>query len=256
MSLRSSLRKTIRQRTNHKEAIVYGGSWKPVDDQEFKFFLRVIILIGIFKSNNEIVEELWSTLDGRPIFNRTTSRGRYQQILRFLQFGNAQSKRHHRSPDKQQPIREVFETWDSYLRDTYTGRPSMTVHEQLVCFRGRCPFNQYTPSKPGKHGIKLWTIFDFTCSYTWKMRVYIRKDAGLARETNQGTKVVPDLAEDIDNSCRNITYDNFFAILSLSGKHPQNTITLIATKKKSKPELPTEFTVAKRRNVKSTVFGF
>ena len=181
--MRSSLRKTIRQWTNHKEAIVYGSSWKPVDDQEFKAFLRVIILIGIYMSNNEIVEELWSTLDGRPIFNRTTSRGRYQQIVRFLQFDNAQSRRHHRSPDKQQPIGQVFETWDSYLRDTYTCRPSMTVHEQLVWFRGRCPFNQYIPSKPGKYGTKLWTICDFTCSYTWKMQVYIRKDAGLARET-------------------------------------------------------------------------
>ena len=108
LCLRPSLQKTIRQWTNHKEAIVYGGSWKPVDDQEFKVFLHVIILIGIYKSNNEIVEELWNTLDGWPIFNRITSRRRYQQILRFFQFDNAQSRRHHRSPDKQQPIRECL----------------------------------------------------------------------------------------------------------------------------------------------------
>ena len=54
-------------------------------DEEFKVFLGVVILIGVlYKSNNESVEQQWSTLDGRPIFNRSMSRGRYQQILRFL----------------------------------------------------------------------------------------------------------------------------------------------------------------------------
>ena len=59
----------------------------------------------------------------------------------------------------------------------------------------------------------LWTICDSTCSYTWKMQVYIREDTGLARETKQGTRVVFDLAEDTDISCRNITCDNFFTNL-------------------------------------------
>ena len=72
--LRSSLRKIICQWTNHEGAIVHGSSWKPMDDEEFKVFLGVIILIGVYKSKNESVAQLWSTLDGRPIFNRTMSR--------------------------------------------------------------------------------------------------------------------------------------------------------------------------------------
>ena len=227
-----------------------------MDDEEFKIFPGVVILIGVYKSNNKSVKQLWSRLDGWPIFNRTISRERYQQILRFLQFDNAQSIQHHRSPDKKQPIREVFETWDFYLRDSYTCRPSMIVHEQLVCVRRRCPFKQYIRSKPGKYGIKLWTICDSTRSYTWKMQVYIRKDAVLARETKQGTRVVIDLAEDIDNFCRNITCGNFFTNPSLARKLLQKKLALIGTMRKSKPKLPAEFTVAKERNVKSTVFGF
>ena len=88
------------------------------------------------------------------------------------------------------------------------------------------------------------------------MQEYIRKDAGLARKTNRGTRIVLDLAKDIDNSCRNITCDNFFTNLSLERKLLQNNHTLIGTMRKNKPELPTVFTVAKGRNVKSTVFGF
>ena len=86
--------------------------------------------------------------------------------------------------------------------------------------------------------------------------MYIRKDAGSARETNHGTRIVLDLAEDIDNSCRNITCDNFFTNLSLVRKLLQKNLTLIGTVRKNKPEFPTGFTVAKGRNVKSTVFGF
>ena len=62
-------------------------------NEKCKVFLGVVILIGVlYKSNNESVEQLWSTHDGRPIFNRSMSRRRYQQILRFLRFDNAQSR--------------------------------------------------------------------------------------------------------------------------------------------------------------------
>ena len=88
------------------------------------------------------------------------------------------------------------------------------------------------------------------------MQVYIRKDAGSAPETNPDTKIVLDLAEDVDNSCRNITCDSFFTNLLLVRKLLHKNLTLIGTMRKSKPEPPTEFAVAKGRNVKSTVFGF
>ena len=100
------------------------------------------------------------------------SRNRYQQILRVLRFDDANSRRRHRSEDKFQPIRDVFEQWDLHLRDAYTPGPHMTVDEQLVCFRGRCPIRQYIPSKPGKYGIKIWAICEANTSYAWKMQVY------------------------------------------------------------------------------------
>ena len=137
-----------------------------MDDEEFKVFLGVVILIGVYKFNNESVAQLLSTLYGRLSFNHTINKGRYQQIFSVIRFDNSQSRRHHRSPDKLQPIGEVFETWDSYLRDSYTCIPSMIVEEQLVCFRGRYPFKQYVLLMQDKCGIKVWKICDSTCSYT------------------------------------------------------------------------------------------
>ena len=57
------------------------------------------------------------------------------------------------------------------MRDAYTPGPHMTVDEQLVCFRGRCPFRQYIPSKPGKYGIKVGAICEANTSCAWKMQV-------------------------------------------------------------------------------------
>ena len=97
-------------------------------------------------------------------------------------------------------------------------RPSMTVHEQLVWFRGRCPFKHYIPSKPDKYGINLRTICHPTCSYTWKMQVYIRKDAGLARETKQGQELSMIWQKILIILAGNIICDSFFTNLSLAQK--------------------------------------
>ena len=88
------------------------------------------------------------------------------------------------------------------------------------------------------------------------MQVYTGKDAGSFRETNQDTRVVFDLVEDIEKSGRNFTCDNFFTNLTLAQKLLQKKLTLVRTIRKNKPELPMEFTMVKEQNVKSTVFGF
>ena len=55
---------------------------------------------------------------------------------------------------------------------------------------------------------------------------------------------------------RNITCNNFFRNLALAQKLLQKKHTRVATMRKNKPKLPTEFTVVKGRKVKSAVFGF
>ena len=86
------------------------------------------------------------------------------------------------------------------------------------------------------------------------MQVYTGKDAGSSRETNQGTRVLLDLVEDIEKSGQNITCNYFFTNLSLARKLLQKKLTLVGTIRKNKPELPMEFTVAKGQNVKTLNF--
>ena len=254
--LRQNLLDTIRKWTNQEGQLVYEDRWKEIEDTEFKKFIGIMILIGVYKSKNESILQLWNKDHGRPIFNQIMSRNRYLTILQVLRFDNAQRRRAHRSLDKLQPIREVFESWVSYLQDSYTPGTCMTVDEQLVPFRGRCPFRQYIPSKPGKYGMKIWTICDAASYYTWKMQVYTGKDERIGREVNQGTRVVLDMVKEIEKTGRNITCDNFFTSLSLARQLLSKKLTLVGTMRKNKPELPPEFTKTRGREVMSTLFGF
>ena len=121
---RNTLLDKIRDWTNAEGLLVYKENWTAIDQSEFDKFLGVVILIGVYKSNSENVAQLWSKEDGKPIFNKLMSRNRYQQILRVLRFDKANARRSNRSPDKFQPIRDVFEEWDLNLRDAYTPGPT------------------------------------------------------------------------------------------------------------------------------------
>ena len=132
----------------------------------------------------------------------------------------------------------------------------MTVDEQLVTFRGRCPFRQYIPSKPGRYGIKIWAICDSMSSYAWKMEIYAGKKSGQGREVNQGERVVLSLTEEIQKSGRNITCDNFFTSIQLARKLLAKKLTIVGTMRKNRKELPPSFVVTKGRELFSTLFGF
>ena len=48
----------------------------------------------------------------------------------------------------------------------------MCVDEQLVCFRGRCPFRVYMKSKPDRYGIKIWANCENPSGYVWNSQVH------------------------------------------------------------------------------------
>ena len=81
----------------------------------------------------------------------------------------------------------------------------LPVDEELVTFRGRCPFKQYIPYKPGHYGIKFLILSDSKSSYVYNMGTYIGKNPNVGREVNLGEKVVLDLLEGTDAAGRNVT---------------------------------------------------
>lgn len=252
---RASLLEEISKWSNKEGQRVYKDKWVDISSLELKKFIGALILIGVYKSKNEEVGQLWSRNDGRPIFNQIMSRERFRQIVKVLRFDDATARRARGTQDKLQPIKNCFTTWNKHLQDAYIPSESMTVDEQLVTFRGRCPFRQYIKSKPGRYGIKIWAICDSDNSYVWAMEIYAGKKAS-GREVNQGERVVLSLTQDIQKSGRNITCDNFFTSIGLARKLLSRQLTIVGTIRRNRKELPSEFVTVKDREVYSTLFGF
>ena len=167
-----------------------------------------------------------------------------------------EARRARRSPDKLQPIRKVFEMWNDTLLDTFVTGPYMTVDEQLLAFRGRCPFCQYILYTLGKDGIKIWTVWDSATSYVLKIDIYKGKKPQKLQNSDLGCKVVMHFPEPFKKRDRNITYDNFFTSLKLGRKLLKDRLTLVGMTQKNRKEPPPGFVTAKKREAKITLYGF
>ncbi|KAF2888589.1 hypothetical protein ILUMI_17584, partial [Ignelater luminosus] len=130
-----------------------------------------------------------------------------------------------------------FELWLPTLQDSYIPYENLTVDEQQLTSRGRCPFKQFIPSKPEKYGIKIWAACDSQTSFVYNCQIYIGK-TGNQRERNQGKRVVLDMTKRLETSGRNVTTDNFSTSLDLAREMEKKNLTLLGTIRKNKPELP------------------
>ena len=104
---------------NKEGTRVLGENWMKIDEIELKKFFGVLILIGVFKSHNEPVEQLWSPEYGRGVIREAMSRNRFKEFTRFLRFDDAEMRRATGNPSKLGPIQNVFEIWRKSLSDAY-----------------------------------------------------------------------------------------------------------------------------------------
>ena len=98
---------------------------------------------------------------------------RFQIISRIICFDNRDDRPARRQKDKLAAIRTVWDKWVPPLTLFYNKGPNVTVDEQLMPFRGRCPFRQDILSKPAKYGIKIWAAWDAASSYAWSLQVFL-----------------------------------------------------------------------------------
>ena len=254
--MNNNISETIIKYTNQEGARVFKKEWIPLDKKEFDRFLGCLLLIGVYKSKNEAVTELWSHENGRPVFNKTMPRNRFTSLLRVLRFDDAAKRRREKLPDKMSPIRKVFEAWTDTLQMCYNVGENVTVDEQLVTFRGNCPFRQYIPSKPGKYGLKFWACCDSETAYVCNIQLYTGKQKGEPREQNQGTRVVMDMVKNLEKSGRNVTCDNFFTSFILGNHLKQKNLTVLGTIRKNRKEIPQQLLTTKGRQKNTSLFAF
>ena len=214
-----------------------------------------MILAGVLRGNHEPLSQLWSDVWGRPVFRAVANEKRFAQFLRLLRFDERATREERRSTDKLAAIREITEMFAANFRQYYTISPFITIDEMLSKFRGKCPFRVYMKTKPGRYGMKIWTMCDSQSRYCGNIQVYLGKQT-VAPEKGQGQRVVKDLAQHVVWSGRNITVDNFFTDLKLAEYLLMEKTTLVGTMRKSKTDIPMSMMPDRQREEKSSIFGF
>lgn len=246
-----SLVQNIVECTN-KEAGEHTHSWKETNVEELYNFFGLLLLAGALHENKTRVADLWSAAEGRPIFNDAMARNRFTELLRYLRF-DCRSERN--SQDKFAPLRQIFEEIVTKFRANFSSGSELTVDEQLVSFRGRCPFKMFIPSKPGRYGIKLWALCDSKTYYCLNLQPYVGR-VGDVPERGQGQRVVLQLTDFLTGSGRHIYMDNFFTSLSLARSLLGRQITMTGTIRRNKTELPADMMPDATREQFTSVFGF
>ncbi|KAK0148844.1 PiggyBac transposable element-derived protein 4 [Merluccius polli] len=210
--------------TNKEGRRVYGREWKRMDGVDLQAYVGMLILAGVYRSSKEATSSLWHAETGRVIFRATMTLKIFHTISRVIRFD-----------DKETEQIGVHKT-NLLPLETYGTSSDVTVDERLVPFRGRCPFKQYIPTKPGKYGIKIWAACDARSSYAWNMQIYTGKPAGAQSEKNQGMRVVLDMTAGLQG--KTITCDNFFTSYALGLELLKRKLFMVGTVRRNKPELP------------------
>lgn len=151
---------------------------------------------------------------------------------------------YHRYDDKHQrgrgvlsPFIEFFKIYQRNLSNGIILSLNLTVDEQLVTFHGRCSFKTYMPTKPGRYGIKIWTLCDSETSYCLNQDIYLGKEEDVnVREKNLSSKVVTNLVDtlNINLKGRNVTTDRYFTSLHLAQELLKRDLTCVGTIEKKK----------------------
>ena len=232
--------------------------WKDTNSEEIWAFIGLLILGGVQRSQNEHLDELWSTNNGRPIFRATLSKNRMSSLLRFCRFDDAATRDRRMEVDKLAPISEFWTLFLAQLQTCYVPGGAMTVDEQLMPTRGRCKFRQYMPNKPAKYGIKIFWCCDSKTAYPLKGEVYVGRQPGAATLANKnGIKdLVKRLVTPWINKGRSLTTDNYFTSVELAEDLLGVQTTLVGTIRKNKPDIPTELQPNRQRPENSSIFCF
>ena len=106
--------------------------WKETDCEEILAFIRLLLLADVHRSKSEPLNDLWSMVNGRPIFRATMSKLRFKTLLQFCRFDNKKTRDQRSKHDKLATIRDLWTMFLVQFKSCYIPGESLTVDEQLV----------------------------------------------------------------------------------------------------------------------------
>ncbi|KAK0060041.1 piggyBac transposable element-derived protein 4 [Biomphalaria pfeifferi] len=227
-----------------------------VDIVELKSLLGLYYLAGVLNMNGVTTYELFDKDCGVAYFRATMPQKRFTFSTNCICFDDKGTRQEKRERDRLAPIRELFDKIVNTSQQLYTPSEYCTVDEQLLAFRGRCPFKMYIPSKPDKYGIKIMMMCDSKNYYMCNAEVYTGKGstpAGVSATEYYSVQ----MTTPIHGTNRNCTFDNWFTSINTARKlYDDHVVTMVGTMKKNKAEIPPSFVELRGREKNSAMFAF
>lgn len=224
---------------------------------EIKALIGLLFNSAAMKSNHLPTRMLFNTQRSGTIFKACMSAERFNFLIKCLRFDDKETRVARRSLDRFALIRELWEKLIENFQKWYTPGSYITVDEQLVGFRGRCPFRMYIPNKPNKYGIKLVMAADVNSKYVMNAIPYLGKGTDPQKQP-LATFFIKEITSPIHGTNRNITMDNWFTSVPLADellKSPYN-LTLVGTLRSNKREIPEKLKNSKSRAIGTSMFCY
>jgi hypothetical protein len=243
----------------HKENFSRERDAKETNIAELKALIGLLLMAGLKKMNHVNVQEMWGNDGTSPdIFRATMSIKRFYFLLRHLRFDDMNTRTERASQDNMAAMRNMFEEFVTNCQKHYQIGEYCTIDEMLESFRGRCKFRVYMANKPAKYGIKIYALVDAKSFYTSNLEVYTGKQPpGQFNIESSANALVKRLSQNILNTGRNITMDNFFTSIPLADQLLiEHKTTIVGTLRKNKKEIPPDFLSNNNRSKPSSLFGF
>ncbi|XP_068215825.1 piggyBac transposable element-derived protein 4-like [Palaemon carinicauda] len=228
----------LRSHYHHKGNVAL----RDIDLRELKAFIGILIMTAVRADNHTPTWDMWNLTEGNPLYRCTMNERRFTLLVRVIRFDDSATRQERVKVDRLAPIRKLFDHVVTNCRNNYTPGPHLTVDEQLVPFRGRCPFKMYIPNKPAKYGIKIVLACDADTHYMCNAIAYLGKDTvQIPRGSTLGEVFTSDLVAPFQRSGRTVTTDNFFTTLPLALSLLDKDMYLCGTIRQ-KPYIPKELT--------------
>ena len=183
---------------------------KKFTSQEVEVGLAIMIRDVLDRDNFTDLHCLWNFIDSRPFYRVTMALNRFKFLLRCMRFDNYRNRPARQEKDRLAAIREVWEIFNSNLRNIYNRNEALTMDEQLVGYRGKIPGRTYMPTKPRKYGVKFFRLCEATTGLALKSMVYSGRESDSVPHRNLADDVVMKLCSVYFDTGRDIYVDRFF----------------------------------------------
>ena len=231
-----------------KRAPEESSVWYPITIDEMKAWVSLYMNMGLVTKPN--LSSYWSTDPAlsTPFFPSIMARDRFLQILRYLHFAdNTQAPRAGSADyNKLYKIQPFLDLIIPNFQEVYKPTRQLAIHETLIKFKGKVHFRQFLPIKPGRFGIKAFTLAESTSGYLLNSKIYTGKD-GDAVQKDLGRKAVMSVIEPYLDMGYYVFMDNYYTSVTLFEELEERETLACGTVTPNRQGLPKEICGVKEK---------